>query len=197
MSLTDKQEVFVQEIIKGKTQRESYKVAYSTESMSDKTIDEAASRLFKNSKVAARYDELHSRLVKEAEDECIVTAKQVLKEYAKIGFADIKNYLSFKTALTIIGHDKDGEPIIATAHIVEMKDSDEVEGSVISEVSIKDGALKFKLHDKKGALDSIARHLGMFNDKIEHSGHLTNKIDLSGLSVEDLKAYAKTKQSTT
>jgi hypothetical protein len=32
---------------------------------------------------------------------------------------------------------------------------------------------------------------------IEHSGQMTNKIDLSGLSVEDLKAYAKTKQSAT
>ncbi|CAM4098562.1 transposase [Paenibacillus alkaliterrae] len=32
---------------------------------------------------------------------------------------------------------------------------------------------------------------------IEHSGHMTNKIDLSGLSVEDLRAYAKTKSSTT
>jgi hypothetical protein len=32
---------------------------------------------------------------------------------------------------------------------------------------------------------------------IEHSGQMTNKIDLSGLSVEDLKAYAKTKPVTT
>ena len=30
----------------------------------------------------------------------------------------------------------------------------------------KDGQVKFKLHDKKGALDSLARHLGMFKDKL-------------------------------
>jgi len=27
--------------------------------------------------------------------------------------------------------------------------------------------LKYKLADKKGALDSVARHLGMFNDKLD------------------------------
>jgi transposase-like protein len=32
---------------------------------------------------------------------------------------------------------------------------------------------------------------------IEHSGHMTSQIDLSGLSIKDLKAYAKTKPSTT
>lgn len=92
-----------------------------------------------------------------------ITADKVLQELAKLGFADMKNYLSFRTGLTIVGHDKDGDPIVDTAHIIEMKDSEEVDGSVISEVSVKDGALKFKLHDKKGALDSIARHLGMFD----------------------------------
>ncbi len=26
--------------------------------------------------------------------------------------------------------------------------------------------MRFKLHDKKGALDSLARHLGMFKDNL-------------------------------
>ncbi len=198
MTLTAKQELFVHELIKGKSQREAYKTAYDTGNMSDAVIDVKASELMKNGKVAVRYEELHSRLVKEAEDECIVSAKDVLREYAKIGFADIKDFLSYKTALTRLGFDKEGDPIIDYAPVIEFKPSEEVDGTLINEVSVsKDGTLKFKLHDKKGALDSMAKHLGMFVDKVEHSGQMTNKIDLSGLSVEDLKAYAKTKQSAT
>lgn len=102
-----------------------------------------------------------------------ITADRVLQEYAKIGFADIKDFLSFRTAQTVVDRDKEGKPVIDYASIIELKDSEQVDGAVISEVSLKDGSLKFKLHDKKGALDSIARHLGMFNDKLEVKGHMT------------------------
>lgn len=43
-----------------------------------------------------------------------------------------------------------------------------IDGAAISEVSVsKDGKLKIKPHDKKGALDSIAGHLGMFNEQLD------------------------------
>lgn len=175
MALTDKREKFVQWLIKGKSQREAYKLAgYKADVMTDNAIDVEASKIFKAPEVSLRYEELRSRLVKEAEDECIVTVKDLLREYAKIGFADIKDFLQYKTALTIVGHDKEtGDPIIDYAPVIEMKDSDQVDGTLINEVSVsKDGTLKFKLHDKKGALDSMAKHLGMFVDKVEHSGQV-------------------------
>lgn len=102
-----------------------------------------------------------------------ITADMVLKEYAKIGFADIKDYLSFRTAQTIVDRDNEGKPIVDYAMVIDLKDSDQVDGAAISEVTLKDGTLKFKLHDKKGALDSMARHLGMFTDKLEVSGYMT------------------------
>lgn len=107
------------------------------------------------------------KLMDERSKRTQITADRVLKEYAKIGFADIKDYLSYKTALTRIGYDKDGEEIIDYAQVIQLKDSEEVDGSPIAEVSVsKEGNFKFKLHDKKGALDSIARHLGMFTDNV-------------------------------
>lgn len=54
--LTDKQEKFVQELIKGKSQREAYKIAYNTKKMTDKSIDVKASELFNNGKVTVRYN---------------------------------------------------------------------------------------------------------------------------------------------
>ena len=70
--LTAKQEKFVQNLIKGMTQRQAYKNSYDAENMKDETIDNEASKLFNNNEVSARYQELMSKL----EDEAIMTAKQ-------------------------------------------------------------------------------------------------------------------------
>ena len=184
--LTDKQEKFVQELIKGKSQREAYKAAYNCSRMKDKTIDETASKLFNNHKVTTRYNELHDRLLQEAEDECIVSAKEVLRELKRIGFADIKDFLSFRTAKTVVGHDKEtGEPIIDFAPIIELIDSEVVDGKAIQEVSINSkGTFSFKLHDKMAALDKLGKHLGMFTDKVEVNGNINNPFE--GLTTEQL-----------
>jgi len=97
MALTDKQEKFVQWLINGKSQREAYKLAgYKTDAMTDSVIDIEASKLFKNPKVSLRFEELHSRLVKEAEDECIISAKDVLKRWKEIAFADPNEIIHFR-----------------------------------------------------------------------------------------------------
>ena len=58
MSLTTKQELFIQGLIKGYSQREAYKLAYEADNMKNETIDSKASILFKTEKIRARYEEL-------------------------------------------------------------------------------------------------------------------------------------------
>ena len=103
-----------------------------------------------------------------------ITADRVLAEYAKIGFADIKDFLSYNTVKTEVDFDEEeNKPIYGYKQVVDAKPSDEVDGTLINEVSIgKDGTFKFKLHDKKGALDMIGKHLGMFTDKLEINGSM-------------------------
>ena len=66
MSLTTKQELFVQSLIQGYSQREAYKMAYEADNMKDKTIDSKASILFKTEKIRARYEELKNELKEKA-----------------------------------------------------------------------------------------------------------------------------------
>lgn len=73
--LTAKQEKFVRNLIKGMSQREAYKNSYDAENMTDKTIDEEACRLFKDSKISARYKELQEKLDKAT----IMTAQERLE----------------------------------------------------------------------------------------------------------------------
>ena len=70
--LTPKQEIFVQNLVKGMSQREAYKNSYNAENMKDEVIDNNASTLFKNNEISIRYKEL----IKEADDKAIMTAKE-------------------------------------------------------------------------------------------------------------------------
>ena len=110
--LTIKQEIFVNGLIKGKSQREAYKAAYpKSKTWLPKSIDQAASRLFSNSKVQTRYNEIKSRIIKELEQETIIDTKEIIRELQNIAFDDIGNYLDFKTIKAVSGVDEDNKPI--------------------------------------------------------------------------------------
>lgn len=177
--LTDKQEKFVQELIKGKSQREAYKIAYVADKMSDSAIDVQACKLLNNPKIALRYNQLHDRLVKEAEDEAIITAKEVLKELKNIAFDDISNYLSFRTEKTIVDYDNEGNSIMGYDTVIELKDSRTIDTRNISEISRgKDGQFKFKLYCRDNALVQLGRHLGIFEkDNTLEVRHTSKTID--------------------
>lgn len=73
--LTAKQEKFVRNLIQGMSQREAYKNSYNAENMTDKSIDEEACRLFKDTKISARYQEL----IDKAATAAIMTAQERLE----------------------------------------------------------------------------------------------------------------------
>lgn len=148
-NLTDQQERFVQELIKGKSQREAYKIAYpKSVKWKESAIDSQASRVFKNSKVFARFNELHDRIILESENEAIVTAKDVLRELAAIGLADIIDYVEYT------GSDVE---IKRTVDIPKQKRK-----AISSIKQTKDG-VEIKLNDKMKALQLLGEHLGIFN----------------------------------
>lgn len=60
--LTEKQELFVQGIIEGKSQADAYRSAYNTKRMSDKSVWELASRLMNDVKVTSRLKELRDQI---------------------------------------------------------------------------------------------------------------------------------------
>ena len=75
--LTPKQELFVQGIITGLSQRQAYRQAYKSEKMTDKTVDERASKLLKEYKVSTRYREL----LKEFSNMALWSREQAFNEY--------------------------------------------------------------------------------------------------------------------
>ena len=109
--------------------------------------------------------------MKDREKRTEITQDMVLKELAKIGFADVTDFVSIE--------DK------GTYKAVQVKTTDEMPGDKLGAIAgIKEGAngIEIKLNDKGKALELIGRHLGMFKDKLEVSGTLeTEKTKLDDL----------------
>lgn len=86
MALNVKQEKFIQNIVKGMSQRQAYKDAYNAK-YSEKSIDEKASTLFNSEKVQERYKEL----LKQLEDKSIMSAKDRMKWLTDVINGNVKD----------------------------------------------------------------------------------------------------------
>ena len=100
--LNAKQERFIQNIVKGMSQREAYKEAYQA-NYKDEAIDSKASALFNTDKVQKRYRELMSKL----EEESIISAKERM-----IWLSDV-----VKGKVTHISYDSNGNAYDNEAYI--------------------------------------------------------------------------------
>jgi len=153
-NLTIKQKRFCDEYLKDLNGTQSaIRAGYSKN-----TAESQASTLLRNPKVA---EYIRKRMDERAE-RTEVTQDQVLRRWAQIGLANIKDYITW---------DSNG--------IVQMKSSDDLthdQTAAISEIiqvtSDKGNTFRFKMKDDQKATDSIAKHLGMLNDKLVHSGSI-------------------------
>lgn len=152
-----KHEKFAQELAKLKTQDAAYAAAGYKPNASH------ASRLARDGKVAARVSELVAVGARKAE----IEVADVLRELAKIGFANMLDY----SRVT-----EDGEPI------VDLSAMTRDQAAAVQQFTVedfKDGRgeqardvrkVTFKLYDKRAALVDIGNHLGMFKQLHEHTG---------------------------
>jgi phage terminase small subunit len=112
--------------------------------------------------------EIQSRisvLQEERSKRCQVTQDEVIHELKRLGFSDMRKFAKWN------GDD------------VTLKDSDELTDddaacveSLGQTTSLNGGSLSFKLHSKPKALELLARHLGMLNDKMSLGGQKDNPL---------------------
>lgn len=176
MPLNDKQQRFVGEyLVDLNATQAAIRAGYS-----QKTAHSQGPRLLENVEVKAALDKARKALSERTE----ITQDQVLREYAKLGFADIRKAVAWGSVPEI---NADGERI----YPVELKASEDMDddtAAAVAEVSLTAQGVKIKMYDKKAALDSIARHLGMFIDKHEHTGKDGGPIQTEEVSARDILA---------
>jgi len=117
-------------------------------------------RLLKNAKIAARID--RHRADKAAA--LSITAERVLREYARIAFADVRQLASVEDLTWV------DEKLRANGITVRASDtwSDDL-AAAVAEISATAHGPKIKMHDKQHALDALSKHLGLFQADNEQS----------------------------
>jgi len=78
-NLTAKQEQFIQEIVKGLSQRQAYKKVFKCNGWKDNSIDINASKMFANTKVQLSYKEL----IEKHQQKAIITRQELLEGLRK------------------------------------------------------------------------------------------------------------------
>lgn len=165
-------ERFCQNVAKGMSATDAYAEAGYNGGASH------ASRLATNGNIKARIAELMGKAAEKAE----ISVARVLEELAKVGFANMADYIRTTD---------EGDAY------VDLSKLDRDKASVISEVTVedfKDGRgedardvrkIKFKLHDKLSALEKLGKHLGMFRERVELTGKDGAPIETRDVSDRD------------
>lgn len=184
--ITPKQQVFVNEyLIDLNATQAAIRAGYSA-----KTAYSQGERLLRNAEISKAVIEAQNARSERTE----ITQDMVLKELAKIGFSDIRKVVRWGATELRASEDKDGNPTTEAYHglmLVSADDVDESTAAAISEISEGREGLKIKLHDKKGALVDIGRHLGMFKDKVEHTGPGGGPVAVVTMGKEEYKQARK------
>ena len=106
------EEVFIAEILKGKSQRQAFKTAYPGRChWKDSSIDVNACKLYNSTKVQQRLKELRDRTAEQIADRAILSAAEVMEGISQIASGDIETTYRFNRAGNQ-GYDADGEPIM-------------------------------------------------------------------------------------
>jgi len=148
--INEKQKRFVEEYLKDTNGKQAaIRAGYAANS-----ADVHAARMLANASVkeylAARREKLQNKME--------ITQERVLKELARIAFFDSgKLFDDAGEPVPLSCMDEDTRRAIVGVEMVTKGNDTMGYGEV----------QKIRLADKKGALDSLSRHLGLFNDKLE------------------------------
>ncbi|MBY0486528.1 MAG: terminase small subunit [Flavobacteriaceae bacterium] len=207
-ALNIKQEAFCQAYLKSDDATASYKKAgYSYKNKTTKSIHQAACRMLKNSNVAARIEELKSKVAQIAEKKFDITHTEILNHLNILRNARIDEYVEYIevetpiTRTTGTGKGKVTETIIEKSMQMKFKPFDQLTKEQLMCIeSIKQdryGNIELKLHGKEWTIDKINKHIG-FYEKNNEQKQPTITLDIGDSEARDKRIkelLAKANQS--
>lgn len=146
-NLTEQQKLFCLYYLRSFNATQSYLKAYKC---SYETAMSEGSRSLRNPKIK---EEL-TRLKKELQSEQYFTIQDIINEYAKQAFSNIKDITTFGTEKVEMEDGSERE-----FSYVRLKDDSEVDGTLIQEVKQGKDGVSAKLWDKQKAMDALIKLL--------------------------------------
>lgn len=179
--LTQKQRLFVVAYTReANATRAAIAAGYSA-----KTAQQAGSRLLSDVVVRQAINNIQAAVIEKAAAEAGITLERTLREIARIAYFDPRRMFDrHGNPLAITQLDDETAAVIAGLDVME-----EWEGSGPSRVLIGH-VKKWKLADKKGALDILMKHLGGYKNDNEQAGAAAAAA-MAGLTVRFIEAKPK------
>lgn len=149
-----KHEAFVQALLKGACADAAYASA------GYRAHRQNAARLMTNDDIQDRLAHLKSVVTKKVVEATSISVTDVLKELAKLGFSNMRNYARITSGgdafLDLSKISEDNWAAIQEMTVEEYKDG---KGEAARDIK----RVRIKLHGKESALVNIGKHLGMFD----------------------------------
>lgn len=147
-------ERFAEELLALGDQTKAYRRALGGEPKKNDRV--SASKTFAREDVKAALRVLRAQLAEKAQ----VTAEAVIQELAKIGFANMADYIDVNGSNVFVDLSKMTRDQAAAVSEITVEEYMEGRGEAAREVR----RTKFKLSDKRAALCDLGKHLGLFRE---------------------------------
>ncbi len=165
MDLTDKQQLFCLYFIKCFNATKAYQKAYGC---SYNTAAVEGCRLLKNPKIK----EVIKKMKQERFTKDYLTQEDIFQKYMDIAFSDVGDYVRFGKKQEPQWQKKDGEYVpvidpntgkqkIIEYNYIDLKESEEIDTSILAEVSDGKSGIKVKMQDQLKALEWLSTHMDM------------------------------------
>ena len=155
--LTDKQRLFCIYFIKSFNATKAYQKAYKCKYESAMVN---GSKLLRNPKIAEEIDNLKANKLNQIH----LTESDIFQKYLDIAYSDISDFVEFGQREVVIV-DESGRKGTTVSTYTVIKDSNEVDGTLISEISNNDNGVKIKLLDRMKALEWISNHMNIATEE--------------------------------
>lgn len=190
--LTERQELFCLYYIENFNATKAYQRAYECDY---NTAMINGSRMLRNAKVKERIEQLTKECLEEIEVDSKLLTKRLVEKHMKIAFSDITDYVEFgEVERVVVGmygpiqveDEVTGEKkqLTEKVNVVKFKDSSQVDGTLISEVSNGKNGAKIKLHDSVKAMKWLDDHIGLASEEQR------SKIEILKLQKQKLESEA-------
>ena len=156
--LTDKQRLFCLYQIKYFNATKAYQKAYGCDYI---TANVNGSRLLVNASIQEEIKRLKQAKLNQA----TLEPEDIFQKYMDIAFSDVTDYLAFGRKEIVVDTDEDGNEVTAEINYVDFKDSNQVDGTLISEVKQGKDGVSIKLADRMKALQWIADHMDLATEE--------------------------------
>lgn len=152
--LIDKQRLFCIYYIKSFNATKAYKKAYDCDYI---TANTNGPRLLVNACIKKEIQKLkESRL-----NRAMLEPEDIFQKFMDIAFADITDYITFGRKEIEVDKNEDGESVMSEVNYVDFKNSHEVDGTILNEVSQSKNGIKIKLNDQIKALQWLGEHMDL------------------------------------